>query len=178
MAQGIYDLLQETLKLTTNLNKQLCCEPTPPSTTTTTTTFIPPGGILVTVLIGYQTISPVEDIVLSNTSEDTCIFVNNILNANINFESGIIFDQTTYYYVSSTDTLYNLVTNSIAEDGYYYTSSGGFIQVINGLVQVVNDNDLFELCNIPIPSTSLTLMSSSFIPTDVFIDNNKILKLK
>jgi hypothetical protein len=36
MAQGIYNLLQETLKLTTNLNKQLCCEPTPPLTTTTT----------------------------------------------------------------------------------------------------------------------------------------------
>lgn len=36
MAQGIYDLLEETLKLTTNLNKQLCCEYTPPLTTTTT----------------------------------------------------------------------------------------------------------------------------------------------
>lgn len=30
MAQGIYDLLQETLRLTTKLNKQLCCEPEPP----------------------------------------------------------------------------------------------------------------------------------------------------
>lgn len=30
MAQGIYELLQETLKLTTKLNKQLCCQPEPP----------------------------------------------------------------------------------------------------------------------------------------------------
>jgi hypothetical protein len=35
MAQGIYDLLQETLKLTTNLNKQLCCNEVPITTTTT-----------------------------------------------------------------------------------------------------------------------------------------------
>ena len=46
MAQGIYDLLQQTLKLTTRLNKQLCCEPPVPSTTTststTTTTTVPP----------------------------------------------------------------------------------------------------------------------------------------
>jgi len=37
MAQGIYDKLEETLKLLTALNKQLCCEPAPPPTTTTTT---------------------------------------------------------------------------------------------------------------------------------------------
>lgn len=35
MAQGIYDKLEETLKLLIALNKQLCCEP---QTTTTTTT--------------------------------------------------------------------------------------------------------------------------------------------
>jgi uncharacterized protein (TIGR02145 family) len=39
MAQGIYDLLQETLKLTTKLNKKLCCEPV--TTTSTTTVYIP-----------------------------------------------------------------------------------------------------------------------------------------
>lgn len=38
MAQGIYDLLEETLKLTTNLNKKLCCN----DSSTTTTTTIPP----------------------------------------------------------------------------------------------------------------------------------------
>ena len=37
MAQGIYDLLEETLKLTTNLNKKLCCD----VTTTTTTSPTP-----------------------------------------------------------------------------------------------------------------------------------------
>ena len=50
MTQGIYDKLEETLKLLTNINKQLCCEPTPPppsttttSTSTTTSTTTQPG---------------------------------------------------------------------------------------------------------------------------------------
>jgi uncharacterized protein (TIGR02145 family) len=85
------------------------------------------------------------------------IFINNTLNNNINPESGIILDQTTYYYVSSNNTLYNLVTNSIAEDGYYLALSIGVIfQVINGLVQVINDNDLFQLCNITTTTTTTT----------------------
>jgi len=156
MAQGIYDLLQETLKLTTNLNNQLCCNSnvttttTIVPTTTTTTAFIPPGGELLIILIGYQTISPVENIVYSNTLEDACIFLNNTLNNNINPESGIILDQTTYYYVSSNNTLYNVVTNSIAEDGYYFAVSIGIIfKVINGLVvQLIEDEaELFEICN-------------------------------
>ena len=48
MAQGIYDLLQETLKLTTNLNKQLCCNEVP---TTTTTTVAPTTTTSTTTLL-------------------------------------------------------------------------------------------------------------------------------
>jgi uncharacterized protein (TIGR02145 family) len=155
MAQGVYDLLQETLKLTTNLNKQLCCEGSLPLTTTTTTIFPPPGGESVTVLIGYQTISPVEDIVLSNTLEDFCIFVNNVLNNNINGGAGFVFDPTTYYYISSTNTLYNLVTNSIAEDGYYFVFPGVVFKVINGLVQVIqSEAEFLEICNITTTTTT------------------------
>ena len=161
MAQGIYDLLQETLKLTTNLNNQLCCNSnvttttTIVPTTTTTTTFIPPGGELLIILIGYQTTSPVENIVYSNTLEDACIFLNNALNGNIT-PGSVIFNGTTYYYVSSNNTLYNVITNTFAEDGYYYTTLGEVFQVINGLVvQVIQDEaEFFEICNTTTTTTT------------------------
>lgn len=47
MAQGIYDLLEETLKLMTKLNKKLCCNA--PVSTTTSTTTIPPTTTTTTI---------------------------------------------------------------------------------------------------------------------------------
>jgi hypothetical protein len=167
LAIGIFVWCEKTCNLATednepiltenseNIQPEVCPEETI-TTTTTTTIFPPPGGQSVQVLIGYQTTSPVEDIVLSNTLEDFCIFINNVANDNIN--GGLVFDYTTYYYVSSNNTLYNLVTNSIAEDGYYFIAPYGVLKVINGLVQVIQDQaEVFEICNITTTTTTTTI---------------------
>ena len=130
------------------------------TTTTTTTSIIPPGAVPVPVLIGYETISPVEDIVVSNTLEDMCIFANNAINNNITPGSAII-DQTTYYFDPETDILYNSVTNTFAEDGYYL--SEGIFQVIDGLIQVIDDP--FELCGITTTTTTTTSTTSTTTTT-------------
>ena len=123
-----------------------------PTTTTTTTLIIPPGAVPVQFLIGYETISPVEDIVVSNTLEDICLFVNNFINNNITPDSFIV-DETTYYFDPETDILYNSVTNTFAEDGYYVTE--GFFQVIDGVVQII---DPYEICGITTTTTTTELI--------------------
>jgi len=110
---------------------------TSPSTTTTTTTIvIPPGAIPIAVLIGYQTISPPEDIVLSGSLEDICIALNNLFTDNVVLDSEVV-DGTTYYFDEETLMLYNSVTNTFAEDGYYF-SEVGWLQVTNGLTEQIN----------------------------------------
>jgi hypothetical protein len=126
-----------------------CCNFT---TTTTTTTFIPPGAIPISILIGYQTISPVEDIVVSFTLEDACILANNLETSNINFTT-LIFDETTYYFDFDTLMLYNSVTNTFAEDGYYIVE-GGLLQVIDGLSEILTLEDLGGLCNFTTTTTT------------------------
>jgi hypothetical protein len=131
------------------INAYLCCnDATTTTTTTTTTSIIPPGSIPVTVLIGYETISPVEDIVVSNTLEDACLFINNQNNNNVNFDSFIV-DGTTYYFDFETLILYNSITNTFAEDGYYI--SEGAVQVIDGVVQII---DPYEICGITTTTTT------------------------
>ncbi len=128
------------------------------STTTTTTTFIPPGAVPISILLEYQTISPVEDIVVSNTLEDACIFVNNFETGNITTNSYVL-DSTTYYYDEETSMLYNSVTNTFAEDGYYISDEP--LYVTNGLVEILTLQDLEELCNFTTTTTTTTLL----IPT-------------
>jgi hypothetical protein len=131
------------------INAYLCCnDATTTTTTTTTTLIIPPGAFPITVLIGYETISPVEDIVVSNTLEDMCIAISNLINFNINPGSAI-FDQTTYYFDPETDILYNSVTNTFAEDGYYLGDA--ILQVIDGVVQII---DPYEICGITTTTTT------------------------
>jgi surface protein len=114
----------------------------PPLTTTTTTSFIPPGAIQFPIIIGYETISPVENIVVSNTLEDACTLFTNETNNNVNYSSQI-FDYTTYYLDEETMMLYNSVTNTFAEDGYYLTE--GVLQVIDGLGEYIDLNDVCEI---------------------------------
>jgi hypothetical protein len=132
------------------INAYLCCNDatTTTTTTTTTTSIIPPGAIPIPIILGYETISPVEDIVVSFTLEDACLFVNNLNNNNVNFDS-FIFDETTYYFDEETFILYNSVTNTFAEDGYYLTD--GILQVIDGVVQII---DPFEVCGITTTTTT------------------------
>jgi hypothetical protein len=123
------------------------------TTTTTTTIAIPPGAIPVGVLIGYQTISPPEDIVLSGSLEDTCIALNNLFTDNVVLDSEVV-DYTTYYFDETTFIMYNSVTNTFAEDGYYFTELG-FLYVTNGLAEEV---DPFSLCFDITTTTTTTLI--------------------
>jgi|694.fasta_scaffold103928_2 hypothetical protein len=138
------NLLWEISRQLDRINSIVCTGPCP--TTTTTTTFIPPGAIQFPVVIEYETISPVEDIVVSNTLEDMCIFVNNIGNIN---SSSIVVDETTYYLDEETMILYNSVTNTIVEDGYYVGEP--FLQVISGVAQII---DPYEICETTTTTTT------------------------
>jgi hypothetical protein len=104
---------------------------------------IPPGAYSIPVLIGYQTLSPVENIVLSPSLADTCIFLNNLLNSNIISVSDVV-DTTTYYFDEETSMLYNSVTSNFAEDGYYY--SDVILRVTNGLAETIELQELSILC--------------------------------
>ena len=128
------------------------------STTTTTTTFIPPGAVPIPILLGYQTISPVEDIVVSNTFEDACIFANNYETSNVNVGSYVL-DSTTYYFDNTTSMLYNSVTNTFAEDGYYISDS--ILYVTNGLAEIISVEDFYELCFTITTTTSSSSTSST-----------------
>ena len=128
------------------------------STTTTTTTFIPPGAVPIPILLGYQTISPVEDIVVSNTFEDACIFANNYETSNVNVGSYVL-DSTTYYFDNTTSMLYNSVTNTFAEDGYYISDS--ILYVTNGLAEIISVEDFYELCFTITTTTSSSSSSTS-----------------
>jgi hypothetical protein len=139
------NLLWEISRQLDRINSIVCTGPCP--TTTTTTTFIPPGAIQFPVVIEYETISPVEDIVVSNTLEDVCIAINNLINQNIN---SVIFDETTYYFDSETLILYNSVTNTFAEDGYYIGDE--FLQVVDGVAQIIEDP--LEVCGITTTTTT------------------------
>jgi hypothetical protein len=77
-----------------------------------------------------------------------CLFVNNEINNNVNFDS-LIFDETTYYADLETFILYNSITNTFAEDGYYI--SEGAVQVIDGVVQII---DPYEVCGITTTTTT------------------------
>jgi hypothetical protein len=114
-----------------------------PTQTPTPTTFIPPGAIPIPIILEYQTLSPVEDIVVSNTLEDVCIFANNLETDNVNTNSYVL-DSTTYYFDEETSMLYNSVTNTFAEDGYYI--SVAILYVTNGLSQVFNLQEFLGLC--------------------------------
>jgi hypothetical protein len=124
------------------------CGGNPSGTTTTTTIAIPPGAIQYLIVLGYETISPVEDIIVSNTLEDLCIAFSNLINFNINLDS-VIFDETTYYLDEETMLLYNSVTNTFAEDGYYF--SEGSLLVIDGLAESI---DPYEVCGITTTTTT------------------------
>jgi hypothetical protein len=143
------NLLWEISRQLDRINSIVCTGPCPTTTTTTTTTFIPPGAIPIPILIGYETISPVEDIVVSNTLEDMCLFFYNIANNNVNEESFVI-DSTTYYFDETTFILYNSVTNTFAEDGYYLGEPS--LQVISGVAQIIENP--YEICGITTTTTT------------------------
>ena len=129
---------------------------TPTNTPTPTTIFIPPGAVPIPVLVGYQTLSPVENIVISTSLEDMCLSFYNLSIDNINIESQVV-DTTTYYFDFDTLTLYNSVTNTFAEDGYYLTDAG-ILYVTNGLSEILTLEELLGLCpNItPTPTPTQT----------------------
>jgi ferredoxin len=147
------NLLWEISKQLDRMNSILCTGPCP-TTTTTTTTFIPPGAVPIPVLVGYQTISPVEDIVVSFTLEDTCLFFYNTAISNVNLDS-LVLDSTTYYFNEGTLMLYNSVTNTFAEDGYYVFDA--ILYVTNGLVEILTFEDFVELCNFTTTTTTTTI---------------------
>jgi hypothetical protein len=159
------NLLWEISKQLDRLNTQMCTGGCPTTTTTTTTTFIPPGAIQFPILIGYETILPVEDIVVSNTLEDMCLFVNNSNNENVNPDS-LIVDGTTYYFDPETYILYNSVTNTFAEDGYY--TGEPFLQVIDGLAQIINP---FVLCVITTTTTTTVNLCRSYTITNLLSED-------
>jgi hypothetical protein len=108
-----------------------------------TTIPIPPGAIPIPILTGYQTLSPVENIVISPSLEDICIFLNNLFNSNVSPESEVI-DTTTYYFDEETSMLYNNVTKTFAEDGYYLSDQ--ILHVTNGLAEIITLEELGILC--------------------------------
>ena len=131
-----------------------CCNTSKcPTTTTTTTIAIPPGAVPILILIGYQTISPPENIVLSGSAEDICTALTNAFSGNIVLDSEVV-DGTTYYFDETTFMMYNSVTNTFAEDGYYFTELG-FLYVNNGLAEEVN---YFSLCFDITTTTTTTLI--------------------
>jgi uncharacterized protein (TIGR02145 family) len=134
-----------------------------PTTTTTTTTFIPPGAIPIPVLLEYQTISPVEDIVVSNTLGDICLFFYNAAISNVNLGS-FVFDITTYYYDEETSMLYNSVTNTFAEDGYYLSEPP--LYVTNGLVETLTQEDVEGLCNFTTTTTTTLVPTTTSTTTE------------
>ena len=130
-----------------------------PTTTTTTTTVIPPGAIPLPILIGYQTISPPENIVVSRSLESLCLVVTNIINYNVDLNSGVV-DYTTYYIDFDNSMMYNSVTNTFAEDGYYFTE--GIFYVTNGLFEQVNP---YVVCSITTTTTTSTSSTTTTTTT-------------
>jgi hypothetical protein len=133
--------------------------PTPtvtPTVTPTPTIVIPSEAIPIPVAVRYQTLSPVEDIVVSSSLEDVCLLFYNLSIDNVNLDTEII-DDTTYYFDFDTLMLYNSVTNTFAEDGYYLTEAG-ILYVTNGLSEILTLEELLGLCpNItPTPTTTIT----------------------
>ena len=142
------------------------------TTTTTTTIVIPPGAIQFPILIGYETILPVEDIVVSNTLEDMCLFVNNLNNENVNPDS-LIVDGTTYYFDPETYILYNSVTNTFAEDGYYL--SDAILYVTNGLAEILTTEDFVELCNFTTTTTTTIAVLDFLVNKECSYDPDQLL---
>ena len=142
------------------------------TTTTTTTIVIPPGAIQFPILIGYETILPVEDIVISPSLEDICLFFYNLASNNINIEF-IVIDTTTYYFDEETLMLYNSVTNTFAEDGYYL--SDAILYVTNGLAEILTLQDLEELCNFTTTTTTTIAVLDFLVNKECSYDPDQLL---
>ena len=127
---------------------------TPTPTPTPTTIIIPPGAIPILVLVGYQTISPPENIVVSYSLEDICTALTNLFSDNVVSDSDIV-DSTTYYFDVETLMLYNSVTNTFAEDGYYFTDAG-ILYVTNGLSEILTLEELLGICSNITPTPTPT----------------------
>ena len=133
-----------------------------PTTTTTTTIAIPPGAVPIPIVVGYQTISPPENIVLSPSLEDICNALTNSSSGNVVPGSEVI-DDTTYYFDFDTFMMYNSVTNTFAEDGYYI--SVGFFYVTNGLAVIVDVEEILALCQGDTTTTTTSSSTSSTTTT-------------
>jgi hypothetical protein len=138
MAQGIYDLLEETLKLTTNLNKQLCCNEVPISTTTT----IPLGCFLTTDVSNF-------------TYPTTAIFFN----INIPNESNCESYQESASSLEDTPIVINNINDlvQVLNDTLYFPNPFGsfFISGPNQISLLFNE-DLNYVCDCILSSISIT----------------------